>query len=45
MDLNAEYAEYKIYIDDFATTIDPVSSKFILQKLFLFANKLKLISF
>jgi hypothetical protein len=25
MDLEAEYAEYKAYIDEFAKTIDPVS--------------------
>lgn len=30
MDLDAEYAEYKTYIDDFAKTIDPVSSKIVL---------------
>lgn len=27
MDLDAEYAEYKNYIDEFAKTIDPVNDK------------------
>lgn len=27
MDLDAEYADYKIYIDEFAKTIDPVRKK------------------
>lgn len=32
MDLEAEYAEYKAYIDEFAKTIDPVSIFFEARK-------------
>lgn len=44
MDLEAEYAEYKAYIDEFAKTIDPVSNLWARERVEEFTHNF-LISF